>query len=324
MKVSIIVPVYNMEKRLNKCLDSLINQTYKDVEIIIVNDGSMDHSLDIIREYQAKDSRIKVINQRNLGISEARNNGLAMATGDYICFADSDDYIELNMIEELVNKITADKSDIVVCDYYIFDDTNRKVMTVGYDELFGGSIYDNPNIIKDIDFAPWNKIYKKELFDGIKFPVNTKYEDFEAILKVFSKASKITKLNKPLYDYYFNMSGETRNQTVKNMDMLKIAINLEEYFDFNGKSVVLRDAYVSIVSEKLLHSASTLFKITTLKVCLKYIDDVYKYLNRYPHWKKLYRKNKLDSNYIKFIRGHKFMLKLYATLRITLYKIIGR
>lgn len=324
MKVSMIVPVYNMEKRLNKCLDSLINQTYKDIEIIVVNDGSMDHSLDIIREYQAKDSRLKVINQRNMGISEARNNGLAIATGDYICFTDSDDYVELDMIEELVNKMTTDKSDIVVCDYYMFDDQTRKVMTVGYDELFGGSIYDNPNIIKDIDFAPWNKIYKKELFDGVKFPVNTKYEDFEAILKVFGKASKITKLNKPLYDYYFNMSGETRNQTPKNMDMLKIAINLEEYFDFNGKNVILRDAYVSTISEKLLHSASTLFKITSLKVCLKYINDVYKYLDKYPKWKKLYKKNKIDSKYIKFIRGHKFMLKLYAILRITLYKIIGR
>lgn len=324
MKVSIIVPVYNMEKRINKCLDSLVNQTYKNIEIIIINDGSMDHSLDIIREYQSKDSRIKVINQRNMGISEARNNGLAIATGEYICFADSDDYVELDMIEELVNKINMDKSDIVVCDYYMFDDQTRKVIEVGYNELFGGSIYDNPNIIKDIDFAPWNKIYKKELFDGVKFPVNTKYEDFEAILKVFSKASKITKLNKPLYDYYFNMSGETRNQTTKNMDMLKIAINLEEYFDFNGKSVVLRDAYVSTISEKLLHSASTLFKITTLKVCLKYIDDVYKYLGKYPKWKKLYRKNMIDSKYIKFIRGHKFMLKLYATLRITLFKIIGR
>ena len=324
MKVSIIVPVYNMEKRINKCLDSLVNQTYKNIEIIIINDGSMDHSLDIIREYQSKDSRIKVINQRNMGISEARNNGLAIATGDFICFADSDDYLELNMIEELVNKITTDKSDIVICDYYMFDEKSRKVMTVGYDSLFGGSIYDNPNIIKDIDFAPWNKIYKKELFDSIKFPVNTKYEDFETILKVFSKASKITKLNRPLYDYYFNMFGETRNQTTKNMDMLKIAINLEEYFDFNGKSVILRDAYVSTISEKLLHSASTLFKITSLKECLKYINAVYKYLGKYPKWKKLYRKNKIDSKYIKFIRGHKFMLKLYATLRITLYKIIGR
>ena len=132
MKVSIIVPVYNMEKRLNKCLDSLINQTYKNIEIIVVNDGSMDHSLDIIREYQAKDSRINVINQRNMGISEARNNGLAIATGDYLCFADSDDYVELDMIEELVNKITTDKSDIVVCDYYMFDDQTRKVIEVGY------------------------------------------------------------------------------------------------------------------------------------------------------------------------------------------------
>ena len=173
MKVSIIVPVYNMEKRLNKCLDSIINQTYKNIEIIVINDGSKDNSLDIIKSYH--DDRIKIINQDNQGISVARNNGIKASSGDYLCFVDSDDYIETNMIDELVNKISIDKSDIVVCDYYMFDETNKKVMNVGYDGLFGGSLYDNPNMIRDIDYAPWNKIYKKELFDGISFPTDTKY-----------------------------------------------------------------------------------------------------------------------------------------------------
>jgi len=322
VKVSVIVPVYNMEKRLNKCLDSLVNQTYKDIEIIVINDGSKDNSLDIIKSYH--DDRIKLIDQENQGISIARNNGISISTGEYLCFLDSDDYFELDAIEKFVNKITSDNSDIVVCDYYMFDDNNRKIMNVGYPELFGGSLYDNPNMIRDIDYGPCNKIYKKELFKDIMFPINTKYEDFEAILKVFSKAKKITKLDDPVYDYYINQNGETRTQTTKNMDMLKIAYNLDNYFDFLNKDIKLKDVYVEVISEKLLHSASTLFKITDLKTCLTYINDVYKYLSKYSNWHKLYKQNKIDSSYIKFIRGHKLLLKTYAFLRITLYKLIGR
>ena len=118
MKVSIVVPVYNMEKKLKKCLDTLVNQTYEDLEIIVVNDGSKDGSLDIIRKYEQKDSRIEVIDQKNQGISAARNNAMKKATGKLLCFVDSDDYVELNMVEELVDKMNESKADIVVCNYF--------------------------------------------------------------------------------------------------------------------------------------------------------------------------------------------------------------
>lgn len=324
MKVSIIVPVYNMEKKLKKCIDSIINQEYNDIEIIIVNDGSTDNSLKIINQYD--DYRIKLIDQKNMGISEARNNGLKIATGDFICFVDSDDYIEPNMIKVLVDKIKETNSDIVVCDYYIFDDNyNKEEKIVGNDSIFGKDLYAHPEMIKLIDFAPWNKIYKSKLFDDISFPKNTKYEDFDAILKVFSKAKKIEKVNESLYDYYVNYSGETRTNNKKNMDMLKIAKNLIEYFDFDEKDACLKDVFFEVCSEKLLHSCSSLFKCCDTKTCLKYIDDVYNTLNNNcVYWKKLYKKNIIDSKYIKFIRGNKIVFKFYAFNRTKFYKFFSR
>ena len=324
MKVSIIIPVYNMEDKLSKCLDTVVNQTYKNIEIIIINDGSKDNSLDIINDYAKKDSRIKVINQKNSGISVARNNGLNIATGKYICFADSDDYVEYDMIEKLLHCVKENKADICVCNYYEFSNGGeKKKVEVGYSSLFGGTLLEHPELVRDIDYAPWNKIYKHELFDGISFPVNTKYEDLEAILKVFSKAKKIVKCDEYLYDYYINPIGETRHQSYKNMDMLKIAINLNDYFNFNDG--LFKEYFFEIMSQKLLLSASTLFKICDKKTCMQYINDVYSFLDsNCINWKKLYMKNKIDTKYIKFMRGNKICFRTYAYLRTSIYKMIGR
>ena len=324
MKVSIIVPIYNMEKTLSKCIDSLVHQTMKDIEIILINDGSSDNSLNIINSY-TKDKRIKVINQENKGISVARNNGIKIASSKYLCFVDSDDYISLDMVEKLYNAVTSKNASICVCDYYTFDESNIKEIKVGSDNLFGGTLLEHPNLIKDIDFAPWNKIYKKELFDNIEFPVQTKYEDLETILKVFSKADKIVKLNEPLYYYYVNISGETKTNSPKDMDMLKIAINLNNYFDFKGKDKVLNDYFFEVISQKMLYIAPMLFKIVDRETVMKYLHNVYSFLDtNEPKWKILYKRNKIDSKYIKFIRGNKLLFKTYAFLRITLYKIIRR
>ena len=112
--ISIIMPVYNAEKYLNRSIESIMNQTYNNIEIILVNDGSTDNSLEICTSYQEKDNRIKLINQANKGVSFARNKGIDEATGDYIMFIDSDDYVEKNMIEDMVSKITEDDIDLVI------------------------------------------------------------------------------------------------------------------------------------------------------------------------------------------------------------------
>ena len=127
-KVSVIIPVYNVEKYLSECLDSVVNQTLKDIEIICVNDGSPDGSAEILEEYAQKDNRIKVITQENRGVSEARNSGLKIASGEYIAFLDSDDYIDLKFFEQLYKRGIESNSDVVVCEnIYRFSGNKQKL-----------------------------------------------------------------------------------------------------------------------------------------------------------------------------------------------------
>ena len=124
-KVSVVIPVYNVEKYLRRCLDSLVNQTYKNLEFICVNDGSTDNSLEILKEYAAKDSRFIIINQKNQGVALARNNGLNVASGDYLSFVDPDDWVGLNYYEEVVKEFIATNCDVVQLDYTVAYSNNK-------------------------------------------------------------------------------------------------------------------------------------------------------------------------------------------------------
>ena len=126
-KVSVIIPVYNVEKYLRECLDSVVNQTLREIEIICVDDGSTDSSLDILKEYASKDNRITVIGQQNLHAGVARNAGLAVARGEYLSFLDSDDFFELNMLAEMYNTAKKDGSDTVICGNYVYNDTKKQI-----------------------------------------------------------------------------------------------------------------------------------------------------------------------------------------------------
>ena len=127
VKVSVIVPVYNVEKYIRKCLDSLVNQTLEDIEIIVVNDGSKDSSIDILKEYAEKHNNIKVYEKENGGLSDARNYGLQFATGKYIAFLDSDDYVDVNLYKRMYEKAKAEDSDMVECNFYwVYDNKTKK------------------------------------------------------------------------------------------------------------------------------------------------------------------------------------------------------
>ena len=130
LKISIIIPVYNVEKYLHQCLNSVINQTYKNLEIICINDGSKDNSLIILNEYLQKDNRIVIVNQKNSGVSSARNKGIRLSTGDFISFIDSDDYLDLNVYEKCVQRIIRDNSDII-----IFEKKKEKNFLITYQSM---------------------------------------------------------------------------------------------------------------------------------------------------------------------------------------------
>lgn len=212
IKVSIIVPVYNTSKYLDKCLDSLTKQTLKDIEIIVVNDGSTDNSKDIIESWAKKDKRIKSYNKENGGQASARNLGLDVAMGEYIAFVDSDDYVDYNMYKILYNS-TDNKTDIVLCNYYLDYGTH----IVENDKIFTkeGNIPSKEYIMSTP--SPVNKIIKRSFIEknNFKFPEGFIYEDLASmpILGIYNPTIKY--INKYLYYYVQTPISTMRNDVYK-------------------------------------------------------------------------------------------------------------
>lgn len=209
-KVSIIVPVYNVEKYLAKCLDSIINQTYKNIEIICVNDGSTDNSFGILKDYAQKDGRIKIINRENGGLSVARNSGLEVATGEYCYFIDPDDWIELYTIEKLVKIITTHDVDVVVhsAENISENDSCSETAQICQDWIDSYSkpngIYDVPiGIKKEIPIVTWNKLYKMNIMDKFhcRFPEGLVNEDELFVWEYMIHCKNYYYVDEKLYNY---------------------------------------------------------------------------------------------------------------------------
>ena len=214
-KISVIVPIYNVEKYLERCLESIVHQSYKNLEIILVNDGSKDNSLMICEEYKKQDERIIIINKKNGGASSARNEGLKIATGDYISFIDSDDYIEEDMYEILVRNLIENDADISVSGVKDIIENIDGSQTIIKDTFNGERILETVNSIEAMrkyflgSWAPWDKIYKREIHKDLFFPEGEINEDEAIVLEVLKKAKKIVYDNKSFYNYIKRDSSVT-------------------------------------------------------------------------------------------------------------------
>lgn len=269
MLISIIVPVYNVEPYLNKCLDSIVNQTYKKLEIILIDDGSTDNSGLICDEYASKDNRIIVVHQKNKGLSAARNVGLNIAKGDYIAFVDSDDFIEKDMYFTMYNVMNKNYADVCVCNY--IKNTNFETKKI-YSEIF--KILTSKQAIKQlllsytklrkkptIEYAVWNKLYRKEIFENVMFPVGKKYEDQFITLLILDKIDKIVWIDADYYNYVQrkNSITKTRNDIVKLKDLVKTLIRQRKFIKSHYK-----DIYVIWENRELLEKLSILKYFITL------------------------------------------------------------
>lgn len=212
VKISIIVPVYNVEKYLENCIESILNQTFKDFELIFVDDGSTDNSGKICDIYEKKDSRIKVIHKNNEGLSSARNTGLDIACGKYVGFVDSDDSIHPKMYEVLYNLIEKYKSDISCCNYkYTYDISNQNHEELNLNEVIEMSNIEAIEKLYDKDLGvrlvvAWNKLYNKRLFDNIRYKVGRLHEDEFMAHRILYNSKKITYVDNELY-YYLQRDG---------------------------------------------------------------------------------------------------------------------
>lgn len=239
MKFSIIVPIYNVERYLEECLKSLINQSYKNIEIILVNDGSTDNSETICQEYKLKDKRVKYIKKKNGGLSSARNEGLKCATGEYYLFVDSDDYVSTKLCEILNEIITKEKADLVQYEFQKFLDGEKAIDKNNDKYLISNKFnsdnsYQNYLLSENIKREAWNKAYKKEIFKDIKFPEGRIAEDLATTYKIIKKANKIICINNELYFY------RIRNNSIMGKGSMKLyydamLAHYEIYLDSIGR-----------------------------------------------------------------------------------------
>lgn len=238
--ISVIVPVYKVEKYLEKCIESVLKQTYTNLQIILVDDGSPDNCGKICDEYAKKDSRIEVIHKANGGLSDARNVGISKAKGRYIGFVDSDDYIKEDMYEILLNLIKKYDADVSICNLYDVIDGNECIRNKenGIREYSRLDILKKVLLDKNIQSYAWNKLYEKELFDEIKYPIGKKYEDIGTTFYLFEKCNKIVVTSEPEYCYLKRADSLVNNVTESTiLDYTEIIIQRYIYIKQNIKEL---------------------------------------------------------------------------------------
>ncbi len=231
--VSIIVPVYNVEAYLTRCINSLIKQTYKSIEIILVDDGSTDQSAQICDAVASSDDRIVVVHKNNGGLASARNCGLKISKGEYVTFVDSDDWIELDTIESMMFVCEKKLSDMVICGRYKEYD-NKKTQT--FNVLDSEVTWDCQESLKRlllwdaIDSSVCDKLFRKSLFNNIVFPEGRLHEDIPVTYQLIIRANTITHIAQPKYHYYQRAYGITRSSySPQKMDLYLFALEVSEY-----------------------------------------------------------------------------------------------
>lgn len=280
--VSVIVPVFNVEKFLEKCVNSITNQTYKNLEILLVDDGSTDNSGIICDNFSNNDNRIKVFHKNNGGLSDARNYGIERAIGSYIMFIDSDDWIENDTIELLLDKTIEEKSDIVVFgiskDY---DDGRRKIRIPTVSGTYNSEeSIALLNSFKCFDVSACNKFYNIKLFKNIRFPVGKLCEDFYTTYLIFSKAKIISVLNEAKYHYFQRTNSITRNKKV-NMDYYFASVEQLNYIKLNYPKIISTGetccafAKLTLYNEKRKKNIK-IDNITDIREARKYTSGVIK------------------------------------------------
>ena len=218
-KISVIVPIYKVEDYLHRCVDSIINQTYTNLEIILVDDGSPDNCPMICDEYAKKDSRIRVVHKKNGGLSDARNAGIDIATGEYIMFIDSDDFVDIEMMESMMKNMIDNNVDMVVCNIkYVYED--REVVKYNQADRILDRYEAMEEYLKDgvVQAVAWNKLYKKSLINDMRYKVGKTNEDEFFTYKVVDKTDKIYYNSRPFYNYIQRDSSIMGKYSLKRLD----------------------------------------------------------------------------------------------------------
>ena len=312
--ISIIIPCFNAEKTLEKCLKSVVQQSYANLEIIIIDDGSTDETSLIYNKFQSNDERILVLKLQNSGVSKARNTGVKAATGDYICFVDSDDWAELNYCSELYSLLVGENADISIVEAS-YEDENGNVLCnkpTSEEKIFDG----NRALVllledREIQSHPWGKLFKADLLRNVHFPENLKcFEDYSTLFKIFNKAVKVVKSNKKLYHYIQREDSLSHNLSPATAYQFFLAIM--EVFEFwrNSAKVGDRNKIVKNIVRKLLMVLKRITRNTKVDEMKSEKDEIRRAFNSFLK----YSATDIGLEYYFYLRLYYYFPTLYARL----------
>lgn len=304
-KISVIVPVYNVEKYLRECLDSIVSQTFKDIEIICVNDGSTDSSLEILNEYEQKDGRIKVLSQNNSGASAARNKGIAASCSPYITFVDADDLVDISAFEKMLECLERNDADYVYCRIERFDGrTGCPIKSIKTNaESHIKSDFFNENDMPDsfyplLSESACDKMYKKDFIikNNLYFPEGLMYEDVPFFARLYLSAEKISFLDEFFYKYrQFHCSSITQSSGRKHFDIFK-AFELR------------RNVFKKFEKWEKYKTVILLYEIKKLFLCLALLDESLRQEFVYEIKKRYYYEDLSEYNKAEVINDKDFSL----------------
>ena len=263
-EVSVIVPVYQVEKYLRQCLDSILNQTFNDMEIILIDDGSKDNSGKICDEYALKDNRVKVIHQDNMGLSDARNSGMNQMSGNYFMFVDSDDYVSEQMIEKLYTSAVETDADVVCCNFeYFWENNENESFSTKQkrEELNSSEIFSHRKNEKNYGIwtVAWNKLYKSSSMNSFRFRSGKIHEDEFWANDIYQKDLKVVTIEDSLYYY------RQRHNSIVNIKNIKKEFDLIEAFQERIQIYLNQNMYPDQAYKVLIYSLEPLNECRKLK-----------------------------------------------------------
>ena len=312
-KVSVIVPFYNVEGYIEKCLETLVNQTLQDIEIILVNDGSKDRSVNIVKKFQSSyPEKIVYLEKENGGLSDARNYAIPHAKGEYIAFLDSDDYVEKDMYQKMYELAVKENSDMVECDFY-WEYPNKTRKDVG--EIYHGS----NEMIEKIRVVAWNKLIKKEILEDtkIQFPKGYRYEDVEFTYKLIPYIKNVSFLKEACIHYIQREGSISNSQNERTKEIFDVLEHVLQYY----KEIDIYEKYKTELEYIYIRYAfcSSLRRIS--KIQDETIQENLLTLTwnnvqeKFPNWKQnSILKTKFNSKNIYMRTINKFTFKMYATI----------
>ena len=306
--ISVIIPCYNSEKTIKKCIDSVLNQTYENFEIILINDGSKDNTDKIIKTYS--DKRIRYYDNENQGIGKTRNFGIKEATGDYITFLDSDDYLDKNALKNFYECAASNDLDLVISNYYMIGKNKQEFIIGNFDIT---TLKESPNLLYDINLSPWNKLYKSELIKNIEFIENLKYEDAPFVINAMINAKKIGKLNSFTHYYVVNDKSETTIRDERIFDIFKI---LDIIHNDTSKYDYLNEIYKELAIRIVCNYNIQQRYQKNIKIASRFIDKGFSYMKSIDSNYKSNKYFKTRSVFKRIIEKNKMLTKLYCFVHI--------